>query len=135
MDIVQYLYLKGVLKMAEKNLDELFEEEVRSRIDNLNQLSIDEKRQQIMDEIESFNQLRINEKDLKRKQEETNADKLKEDDEKKTRYIKIGLEAAGIVLPLLFYGWWMKKGFQFEKEGTFTSVTFRNLFNRFRPTK
>lgn len=49
--------------------------------------------------------------------------------------IRCGIEIAGIVLPLIFYGVWMKKGFQFEENGTFTSTTFRGLFNRFRPTK
>lgn len=27
------------------------------------------------------------------------------------------------------------KGFKFEETGTYTSTTFRGLFNRFRPTK
>ena len=37
--------------------------------------------------------------------------------------------------PLMFYGIWMKKGFKFEETGTYTSTTFRGLFNRFRPTR
>ena len=49
--------------------------------------------------------------------------------------VRLGIDAAGLVLPLIFYGLWMKRGFEFEKEGTFTSTTFRGLFNRFRPTK
>ena len=38
-------------------------------------------------------------------------------------------------LPLIFYATWMKRGFKFEETGTYTSTTFRGLFNRFRPTK
>lgn len=53
----------------------------------------------------------------------------------KDRYFRLGVEAAGIILPLIFYGIWMRKGFKFEETGTFTSTTFRGLFNRFRPTK
>lgn len=53
----------------------------------------------------------------------------------KIGYFKIGIDIAGIVLPLIFYGIWMKKGFKFEETGTFTSATFRGLFNRFKPTK
>lgn len=49
--------------------------------------------------------------------------------------IRLGIDGASLVLPLLFYGIWMKRGFEFEKEGTFTSTTFRGLFNRFRPAK
>lgn len=56
-------------------------------------------------------------------------------EQKKDRYFKAGLEAAGIILPLMFYATWMKRGLKFEETGTFTSTTFRGLFNRFRPTK
>lgn len=51
------------------------------------------------------------------------------------RYIRLGIATAEIVLPLIFYSKWMKKGFKFEETGTFTSTTFRGLFNRFKPTK
>lgn len=61
--------------------------------------------------------------------------KLKSDNTKVERYIKLGVEIAGIVLPLMFYGYWTTKGFEFEKTGSFTSTTFRNLFTRFKPTK
>lgn len=61
--------------------------------------------------------------------------KLKCDDTKIERYVKLGAEIAGIVLPLVFYGYWMKRGFEFEKDGTFTSDTFKGLFRRFKPTK
>lgn len=51
------------------------------------------------------------------------------------RYVKIGIAAVELILPLAFYGRWMKKGFKFEESGSFTSTTFRNLFSRFKPTK
>lgn len=57
------------------------------------------------------------------------------DEQKKDRYFRLGIEAAGIILPLIFYATWMRKGFKFEETGTFTSTTFRGLFNRFKPTK
>lgn len=53
----------------------------------------------------------------------------------KDRYIRLGIAAAEIILPLIFYSKWMKRGFKFEETGTFTSTTFRGLFNRFKPTK
>jgi hypothetical protein len=58
-----------------------------------------------------------------------------DDQVKKERYFKLGTEAAGIVLPLVFYAVWMNRGFKFEEDGTYTSTTFRGLFSRFRPTK
>lgn len=53
----------------------------------------------------------------------------------KDRYFRLGIAAAELMIPLMFYGVWMKKGFKFEETGTYTSTTFRGLFNRFRPTK
>ena len=50
----------------------------------------------------------------------------------KDRYFRFGMAAAELVLPLMFYGVWMKRGFKFEQDGTFTSQTFRGLFSRFR---
>lgn len=53
----------------------------------------------------------------------------------KNQYFKLGVDVAGIILPLIFYGVWMGRGFEFEKTGTFTSQTFKGLFGRFRPTR
>lgn len=53
----------------------------------------------------------------------------------KDRYIRIGIAAAELVLPLMFYAVWMRRGFKFEQNGTYTSTTFRGLFSRFKPTK
>lgn len=53
----------------------------------------------------------------------------------KDRYFRVGIAVAELVLPLIFYAFWMKKGFNFEETGTYTSTTFRGLFSRFRPTK
>lgn len=51
------------------------------------------------------------------------------------RYLRVGLEIAAIVIPLMFYRRWMKDGFKFEETGTYTSTTFRGLINKFRPTR
>ena len=56
-------------------------------------------------------------------------------DQKIDRFVKLGIAAAELVLPLMFYGVWMKKGLKFEETGTFTSQTFKGLFNRFKPTR
>jgi hypothetical protein len=56
-------------------------------------------------------------------------------EQKKDRYIRAALDVFGVVVPIVFYGIWMKRGFEFEKEGTFTSTTFRGLFGKFKPTR
>ena len=75
----------------------------------------------------------IERKESAKKDEEFKYRQLEE--QVKDRYFKLGIAAAELVLPLMFYAVWMKKGFKFEETGAYTSTTFRNLFNRFRPTK
>lgn len=92
-----------------------------------------------IEDIEHLCKMRVEEKKLN-SELESNAreerDKLVENAAKaKDRYIRLGLDVAGLILPLAFYGIWMYKGFKFEESGTFTSTTFRSLFNRFKPTK
>lgn len=53
----------------------------------------------------------------------------------KDRYFRVGMAAAELLLPLMFYAVWMRRGFRFEENGTYTSQTFRGLFSRFKPTK
>lgn len=47
---------------------------------------------------------------------------------------KTSVEIAGIVIPIVFYGVWMKRGLKFEEEGCFTSATFKGLIGKFKPT-
>lgn len=75
------------------------------------------------------------EADDKREENEEQFRKDQLAEQTKDRYLRLGVETAGIVLPLIFYAFWMKRGFRFEETGTYTSTTFRGLFNRFKPTK
>lgn len=56
-------------------------------------------------------------------------------EQSRDRIFRAGIAAAEIVLPLIFYAAWMRKGFKFEETGTFTSTTFKGLFGKFKPTK
>ena len=56
-------------------------------------------------------------------------------DNKLLTAVKYGIDIAGIALPLAFYGVWMNRGLEFEKEGSFTSATFKGLLGKFKPTK
>ena len=56
-------------------------------------------------------------------------------DELKDRIFKWSIGAAELMLPMIFYAVWMKRGFEFERTGTYTSTTFRGLFNNFKPVK
>lgn len=74
-----------------------------------------------------------NEQNRQISEEQFKKDQLAE--QKKDRYFRIGIEVAGIVLPLMFYACWIDRGYTLETDGTYTSKTLMNLLNKFRPTK
>lgn len=112
------------LKIDETKMELDFDEkQARRKMDKENRLKDDAlKEQQLKDE----NSVRERDELIRKEQL---AERVKD------RYIRLGIAAAEIILPLIFYSKWMKKGFKFEETGTFTSTTFRGLFNRFKPTK
>lgn len=73
-------------------------------------------------------------KDTDRAREET-IQKHQARDQVIDRRVRTGIQVAELVLPLAFYGIWMGMGFAFELDNSFTSTTFKNLLNRFKPTK
>lgn len=121
-------------------LREMLSEEIRSSILKLSLLEPGSKEKAMaVDDLVKMYRLKIDESKLdlefeSKKNEEALKTKQGQE-ETKHRYLKIGIEAAGIILPLAFYAAWMNKGFKFEETGAFTSTTFRGLFSKFKPTK
>jgi hypothetical protein len=127
-----------------EDIRDLLEEEIKTEIRNLSTLEAGSKEKSTaIEDLAKLYRLRIeetrNEWDFNEKYESRNGDmRLKKDqleEQVKDRYFRLGVEAASIILPLIFYAAWMKRGFRFEETGTYTSTTFRSLFNRFKPTK
>lgn len=119
--------------MEEKILKDMLESEIKSEIENLSTLEPgSDKHSTAVKSLSELYKLNI-EEDAHKKDDDNKNIQLKE--QNKDRYIRLALEAASIVLPLVFYGIWMKRGFEFEKEGTYTSTTFRGLFGKFKTTK
>lgn len=119
-------------------------EEIKSEIGNLSTLKIGtDEHTRAIDNLTKLYKLKIEEtKNEKELLETVNAREIEQQlkreqlsDQVKERYFRMGIDVAGLILPLMFYASWMKKGFKFEETGTFTSTTFRGLFNRFRPSK
>lgn len=128
----------------DEEIKDLLEEEIKSGIQDLSSLpSGSKEKSSAIEDLVKLYKLRIeetkNEWDFNEKYDAYESDKqfkkAQLEEQVKDRYFRLGVEAAGIILPLIFYGIWMRKGFKFEETGTFTSTTFRGLFNRFRPTK
>jgi hypothetical protein len=128
----------------DEEIRKMLEEEIKTEIRDLSTLEPGSKEKSTaIGDLAKLYKLRIeetkNEWDFSEKYDAREGDKqLKKDqleEQVKDRYFRFGVEVASIILPLIFYAAWMKRGFKFEETGTYTSTTFRNLFNRFKPTK
>ena len=91
-----------------------------------------ESRGAVTDQIVKLYELKIAE-DSKTQELQFKKEELEET--KKSKTLDTILSASGIVLQLLFYGMWMKRGFRFEQTGSFTSQTFKGLIAKFKPFK
>ena len=117
---------------VDEEIKNLLGEEIKSGIRNLSSLPAGSKeKSSAIEDLVKLYKLRMEEK---RNELEERDIQMKKEQQIKDRYFKLGVEAAAIILPLIFYGIWMHRGFKFEESGTYTSTTFRNLFNRFKPT-
>ncbi len=141
-----------------ENITELLDEEICQELHLMSGLQFgSEEKEAAIDDLVALYKLRIEEEkiaasneemklkaemDEKRLVQENEAQIVTDEinrkrfaDEKLSWKIRIGIDAASLILPLIFYAYWMRVGLKFEETGTFTSTTFRGLFNRFRPTK
>ena len=123
--------------MAE--IKKLLDDAIKTEINNLNSASDKDEKSEVIKNLAALHKLRIEEikteTEIEEKSERRAMDKAAHDENTLDRYAKIGIAAAELVLPLMFYGVWMSRGLRFEETGTFTSQTFKNLFNRFKPTR
>ncbi len=67
------------------------------------------------------------------REEQSRKEQLAE--QKKDRYIRIGIAAAELVVPLVFFAKIYQMGYDLEKDGTFTVQTLKNLIRFVKPTK
>ena len=127
-----------------EEIKNLLEKEIKNQIENLASLEPgSEKHSTAVESLAKLYKVKLDEDktsmeylDKTQNRESDEGFKVAQIEENvKDRYVKIGIAAAELVLPLMFYGVWMRRGLKFEQDGTFTSQTFRGLFSRFRPTK
>ena len=137
--------------MEEKNVDELLSEEIAVQIKALSDLQSGSKEKSTaIDDLTKLYKLRIEENksvwdaDEKYNRRMMDGESVTKDndfkerqiaEQVKDRYFRVGIAAAELLIPLMCYGIWMNKGFRFEETGTISSQVFRNLINRFRPTR
>lgn len=126
------------------NISEQLDDVIEKRLKEFDYYDLDsENTKQAVEAIEKLYKLKIEERKVegelyeKQKTRENEEDvKNKELYEKRVdRWVNGAITVASTAASLVFYGIWMNKGFKFEETGTFTSTTFKGLFNRFRPMK
>ena len=124
--------LKGEYDMNDK-LKELLDEKIEAELNALDTFSPEtEEHYRVVENVVKLYKLAS---DNAKAEMEDREKREQHEGQSVVEYVKLGAEIAGIILPLMFYGYWMSKGFEFEKTGSFTSTTFRNLFMRFKPVK
>lgn len=131
----------------ERDIKTKLEEEINSEFENLKTLEPGSKaHSDAVDDLATLYKLNIEETEKERafvrncdrdliEEREYELKVAQLEEQKKDRWWRLGLEGAGLILPLAFYAIWMRRGFKFEETGAFTSTTFRGLFSKFKPTK
>ena len=111
----------------------LLNEEIKQQIQDLSYLETgSDEKSDVIDDVVKLYKLAVEEDKMK---QDSCEEQNQLNEQTKDRYVKIGIAAAEIILPLMFYAFWLRKGLKFEETGSFTSATFKGLINRFRPTK
>ena len=118
----------------------LLSEEIEGEIENLSSLEPgSDEHSKAVESLSKLYKLKIeeskNQSELEEKQKEELLKQEQMKEQRIDRWVKVGVAACELTIPLIFYGVWMKRGFKFEETGTFCSPTFKNFFSRLRPTK
>lgn len=116
-EMLDRVYMDTLLEVTEARTGSEEEKWIMQMLTELHNQRMSEKK--FEDESHArYEELRIKEEQLK--------------DSKKDRIIKIVLDGAGIVVPVVVSSYWMAKGLTFEEKGTFTSRTGQWLSSHLR---
>lgn len=126
------------------NISEQLDDVIEKRLKEFDDYDLDsENTKQAVEAIEKLYKLKIEERKVEGELYEKQKTRENEEDVKNNelhekrvdRWVNGAITVASTAASLVFYGIWMNKGFKFEETGSFTSTTFKGLFNRFRPMK
>ena len=129
------------------DIENLLIDEVKYELEELRGLSMGSKEHEIavgdlaklMDRAIELEKLNILDKENFKKREDVAFEKefklsqMKE--EQKAQKVRVYIDVAGIVLPCIVTIWGTLKSFEFEKEGTVTTIMGRGFINKLLPKK
>lgn len=120
----------------DNHLEELLNDQIEQAIQNLNGLEAGTEAQTAaVNNLAKLYQLKNDESKLKANAEDNELKAAQFKEQIKNRKVDIGIAAAELMIPLIFYGYWMRQGFKFEQTGAVTSSFFRQLINRIKPAQ
>lgn len=125
-----------------EDIKQKLNEAIVSQLEMIDDMDGEERKNAIAD-LAKLYQLKLDEDKLSLEWEhlirdntnETMREKSKLDEQVKDRYFRTGIAAAELIIPLIFYAFWVRAGFKFEQTGTITSGVFKGVVNRLKPTK
>lgn len=125
-------------------IKEMLDENLKANLETLSNLDVEsEEYKKVAESLTVLYKLKLEDDKVKNELIDKTLNREREEKYKKKQLIfncveqgvKVGIVVIEVAVPIAFYTVWMRAGFEFEKENTFTSQTFRNLFARFKPAK
>lgn len=88
-----------------------------------------------LDSLAKLHELKVTDEKVDAELAKTEIEESKAKADRKWRWVDVGLKAAGLLTPILSYGFWMSRVMKFEETGRCSSTAFRSIFNRGIPMK
>lgn len=125
----QTIAINNVIKLYRLRMDEEKGAADIQQMKKVHELSEQKQKDDVASDVRKWNL------DMKKLESEAERNNKEASKERREAIVNWCIRICELALPLVFYAAWMKRGFEFERNGTFTSTTFRGLFNNFKPTK
>lgn len=115
------------------NIETLLHEEIRDKFEALNKMEAGT--QEYEAGVNSVTKLMDRMIEIERLDNEIRDKDETQKEEQKDRLIRNIISGASVVLPIFVTIWGTKKSFEFEKEGTITTIMGRGFINKLLPKK
>lgn len=115
------------------NIETLLHEEIAEKFEKLNKMEAGTPEYDTA--VNSVTKLMDRVIEMERLDNEIQDKSETQKEEKKDRLIRNIISGAGVVLPIFVTIWGTKKSFEFEKEGTITTIMGRGFINKLLPKK
>lgn len=128
----------------DEKIRDLLDEEIESQIEAMSHLSPgSEEQSKAAKNVAELIKLGIEDDKIQKEFQDKNDARYSEDkfheaqlmEQRKARWLQFGAAAAGILLEMLFYGYWVSRGYRFEETGVVTSPTLKDLIRKMRPPR